>query len=145
MQHPKSQLEASVHHAGDACQAMFRDLGLERSKVQELESRLKELYPAISLLLLLQRLTPDGQQTGCVDEECRRMSCQLYEENQHQQELIGCLQSTLHTHEQTVQELKATPAQTTRSEPDHFNNERPSVSSSEGSCVHIITEKPSSL
>lgn len=152
LQNQKSQLEASVRHATDCCHAISRDLGLERNKVQELESRLNELYPAINTLLL--RLSPGGPNTGCIDEECIKTCCQLFQENQYQQEWISRLQSTLHSRERTVQELTALLGQQVKQgnpptmalglQADHNNAER-SVSSSGSSSVDIITENPSSF
>lgn len=150
MQLEKAQFEASLRHAAEACHALAQDLCLERKKVQELESRLRELYPTINSWF--QRLTPEGQKTAGFNEK-EKME-HLLSENQHQRELIACLQSTLHSREQTVQDLKATLDQVVQELPsgktcedgmDTVASERPSLCSSEGSCVEIITEKPSSL
>lgn len=47
----KSQHEASLRWAGDACYSMACDLDLERGKVRELESRLAELHPTIETVI----------------------------------------------------------------------------------------------
>lgn len=150
VEYQKSQLEASLRHAAEACQVMSRELGFERNKVQELESRLNDLYPTIESLL--QRLSSDEQRSGYLNENGTVE--RLVEENQRQRELISWLQSTLQTRERTVQELKVTldqvaqellPGISCQDERERLTVEEPTYSSSEEeSCVEIITEKPSS-
>ncbi|KAJ5456070.1 uncharacterized protein N7458_004334 [Penicillium daleae] len=149
VQQQKSHLEASLAHTAEACRVMARDLGLERTKVQELETRLNELYPAIDSLL--QILTPEENKAGLQDKAANG---HLLLENQQQQELIAYLQSTLHDREQAVKELRISLDQAIQElragDPSQFELGNYTVDgesngeSSEGSCVEIITEKPSS-
>lgn len=80
---------------------MARDLGLERARVQELDSRLTEVYPSIDLLL--QRLAPAEHRSPQPKEE---LNGHVILENQRQQEVIASLQSMLQTREEAIQELK---------------------------------------
>ncbi|KAJ6136787.1 hypothetical protein N7497_012340 [Penicillium chrysogenum] len=143
MQHQKSQLEASLRHATETCQALSQSLHLERDKVRGLESRLNELYPAVNSWL--QRLSQYKQESGCVGDEGTMERFLL--ENQRQRELINCLQSLLHAREQAVQDLQATLDQLSQ-QPLKGNAGqgglfRSSVCSSEESNVEIITDTPS--
>lgn len=143
MQHQKSQLEMSLRHATETCQALTQSLHLERDKVRGLESRLNELYPAIDSWL--QRLNQDKQGSGCVDVKGTMEPFLL--ENQRQRELINCLQTLLHVREQTVHDLQATLDQLSQRLPKGNTGQgglfRSSVCSSEESNVEIITDAPS--
>lgn len=134
----------------EACRVMARDLGLERAKVQELESRLNELYPKTDSLL--QKLANEEQKKGVLSDG--GANGHLLLENQHQQELIISFQSTLLSRERTIQELKTTLGKTvqglqsrerSQDELDQLNVEeaqdQDDDGSSEESCVEIITDK----
>lgn len=146
LQHQKSELEASLAHMAEACRIMARDLGLEKAKAQELESRLTELYPSIDSLL--QKLTPAEHKAGHPNYE--EVNGHLLLENQRQRELIMSLQSTLQAREEAMQGLRSTLDRTVQElrltnhvqhEPDRFNPDETKDDSSE-SCLEIITEKP---
>ena len=150
VEYQRSQLDSSLRHTTEACQAMSRELGFERGKVQELESRLNDLYPTIDSLL--QRLPSDEERLDSFNE--KRTIDSLLHESQQQRELISWLQSSLQARERTVQQLKVTLDQvaqelpsgiSNQDEPDKLSIEEPAASSSEESCVEIITEKPSFL
>lgn len=127
---------------------MARDLGLERVKVQELESRLAEVYPNIDTLL--QSLAPAEHKSGHLDDE--GVNGHLVLENQRQRELIVSLQSALQAREEAMQELKSTLDKTMQElslaslgqqdKLDRFSPDETKEDSSEGSCVEIITENP---
>jgi predicted nucleic acid-binding Zn-ribbon protein len=141
MQHQKSQLEFSLRHATETCQALSQSLHLERDKVRELESRLNEVYPNIHSWL--HRLDQEKQRSGCADDTMER----LLLENQRQRDLINCLQSMLHAREQTVQDLQSTLDHLSQRLPQENAGQgglfRSSVCSSEESNVEIITDTPS--
>lgn len=143
MQHQKSQLEFSLRHATETCQALSQSLHLERDKVRELESRLNELYPELDSWL--QRLNQEKHMSGCAyDKETME---RLLLENQRQRELIYYLQSILQAREQTVQDLRSTLDQLSHRLPEENTSRsglfRSSVCSSEESEVEIITDAPS--
>lgn len=98
-QHAKSQHEASLRWAGDACHSMACDLDLERGKVRELESRLAELHPTIETVI--SRLSASEK------SDSSRETRQLQRENERQRDLIRCLQATLRAREESVRELEA--------------------------------------
>ncbi|KAJ5084792.1 hypothetical protein NUU61_009371 [Penicillium alfredii] len=151
LEHHKSQQEATLRYTADVCQAISRDLALERNKVQELESRFNDVYPAIDKLL--QRLTQDQNPPGSQDGMWTIQ--QLQHENLRQRELIACLQSTLQAREEMVQELQVALEQLTRelhrgnsnlNKPDDLtSNGTPSGCSDEESSVEIITKRPASI
>lgn len=142
-QHHKSQLEASLAYMLEACRVMARDLELERTRVQALESCLNDLYPKVDSLL--QEL--DNYKTESLSNE---VNGHLLLENQQQQTLVTSLESKLYAHEQVIQELKASLGNTLQSG-RHSQGElgqstieeaegQDDGSSSEGSCIEIITE-----
>lgn len=143
MQYQKSQLELSLRHATETCQALSQSLQLEREKVRGLESRLNDLYPAIDSWL--QRWNQDKQGSGCVDDKGIMEHFLL--ENRCQRELINCLQSLLHAREQTVHDLQDTLDQLSQRLPIGNAGQgglfRSSVCSSEESNIEIITDTPS--
>lgn len=142
MQHQKSQLEFSLRHATETCQALSQSLHLERDKVRELESRLNELYPELDSWL--QRLNQEKHMSGCAND--KETMERLLLENQRQRELIYYLQSILQTREQTVQDLRSTLDQSSQRLPEENTSQsglfRSSVCSSEESEVEIITDAP---
>ncbi|KAJ5302302.1 hypothetical protein N7508_007165 [Penicillium antarcticum] len=144
-QHQRSQLEVSLRHATETCQVMSQSVRLEMDKVRELESRLNGLYPSVDSWL--ERLDKSRQKSESVDD--RGTLEHLLSENQRQRESIDCLQSILHTREQTVQDLQATLDQLTQQLPQEntgedgvFGSHGPAVRSSEESSAEIITETP---
>jgi chromosome segregation ATPase len=143
MHHQKLQLEFSLRHATETCQALSKSLQMEREKVRELEARLNELYPDIDAWL--QRWAQEKHESGCVDD--KETMNRLLLDNQRQRELISCLQSILHGREQTVQDLQATLNQLSQGLRKGNTGQgglfRSSVCSSEESNVEIITETPS--
>ncbi|KAJ5152444.1 hypothetical protein N7492_009724 [Penicillium capsulatum] len=135
VQYHKSQLEASLAYMTEACRATSRDLALQRTKVQELESRLNELYPNMDLLL--QKLSQEAHKARCPNGEAANGHLLL--EIQRQQELIISLQSTLDKRERAIQELQSATLNQddlNQSTIDEIND-----GSSDASSVAIITEK----
>lgn len=145
-QHHKSQLEASLAYMLEACRVMARDLGLERTRVQALESCLNDLYPKVDSLL--QELA--NYKTESLSNE---VNGHLLLENQQQQTLITSLEAKLHAREQVIQELKASLRITTQELQSGKHSQREldqstieeaedqdDGSSWEGSCIEIITE-----
>jgi predicted nucleic acid-binding Zn-ribbon protein len=140
MQHQKSQLEVSLRHATETCQALSQSLHLERDKVRELESRLNEVYPNIDSWL--HRLNQEKQNSRSADD--KETMDRLLLENHRQRESINCLQSILHAREQTVQDLQSTLDQLSQRLPkENGGLFRSSVRSSEEPNVKIITNTPS--
>ncbi|KAJ5741596.1 hypothetical protein N7533_011005 [Penicillium manginii] len=139
LQHHKAQLEISLAHTADACRVIARDLGLERARVQELDSRLTEVYPSIDLLL--QRLAPADNMSPQKEDG---LNGHFLLENQRQQEVIASLQSMLQAREEAIKELKYKLEQVRQEtslvglvDPENLKDEF-----SEDSCLEIITQSP---
>lgn len=97
------QYESSLRVAAETCQTISRDLNLERSKLQQLESRVADLYPSIDLLL--HHLAPHGSFLSTGSQQ--RSVQQLQHDNNCQRELIAHLQSTIQVRERALNELSA--------------------------------------
>lgn len=136
-QQVKSQNEAALRWAGDACYSMARDLELERNKVRELETRLTELQPTIETVI--RHLSGTGSSLS--SQEIKR----LWNDNQRQRDLILCLQATLHAREQTVLQLKTTLEEMFGGlldcEDNHVSDGGTTLASSDDGSVDIITSK----
>lgn len=150
LQYQRSQLETSLAHMAEACRVMARDLGLEKSKVQELESRLTELYPSIESLL--QYLAPGEHNRQQLNNE--GANGHLLLENQRQRELISSLESNLREREEAIRELKSRPQETMQAfqltsynqhQPDRLIPDGLTGGISEESSVEIITGNPLSF
>ncbi|KAJ5639164.1 uncharacterized protein N7484_007026 [Penicillium longicatenatum] len=141
----KSLQETSFRSAAETCQLMARDLSLERARVQELESRLNDLYPTIETFL---KGSTVGQSRHCETEVMR----ELQQENYYQRELITCLQSALQAREETVEELKLSLKETLQAIQGGSGDNTPrqpkvdeTYSSDEDGSVEIITNRPPSV
>lgn len=99
LQSTRSQHEASAQYTSNLCQAMARDLDLEKGKVRELESLLNEVTPMVESLL--RRLSDDRS------SDDRKRIEELQKENQSQQSLILLLQSVVAEREEKVRDLRA--------------------------------------
>ncbi|CEJ55667.1 hypothetical protein PMG11_01915 [Penicillium brasilianum] len=150
LQYQRSQLETSLAHMAEACRVMARDLGLEKSKVQELESRLTELHPRIESLL--QYLAPGEHNRQKLNNE--GANGHLLFENQHQRELISSLETNLREREEAIRELKSRPQEITQAfqltshnqhQPDRLVLDGLTGGISEESSVEIITGNPLSF
>ncbi|KAJ5249294.1 hypothetical protein N7468_000745 [Penicillium chermesinum] len=91
----RSQHEASVKWANDACYVMVHDLALERRKVRDLETRLSGLKPTFDCLF-----------SHLSNGDNARQIQELQAENAQQKDLIICLQETLKLKEQSLRELR---------------------------------------
>lgn len=148
LQYQRSQLETSLAHMAEACRVMARDLGLEKSKVQELESRLTELYPSVESLL--QYLAPGEHNRQQLNNE--GANGYLLLENQRQRELIFSLESNLQESEEAIRELKSRPQEamkafqlTNQHQPDRLIPDGLTGGTSEESSVEILTGNPLSF
>ncbi|KAJ5883443.1 uncharacterized protein N7473_010329 [Penicillium subrubescens] len=149
LQYQRSQLETSLAHMAEACRVMARDLGFEKEKVQELESRLAQV-PSIEYLL--QHLAPGERQREQVNGE--GLNGHLLLENQHQRELISSLESIVREREEAIRELKSRPLEMMQElrlasfgqhHPGGLSPDEMSKGMSEQSSVEIITERPLSF
>lgn len=150
LQYQRSQLETSLAHMAEACRVMARDLGFEKEKVQELESRLAQVHPSIEYLL--QHLAPGERERERVNDEA--VNGHLLLENQNQRELISSLESILREREEAIRELKSRPQEMTQElrlasfgqhHPGGLIPDDMTRGMSEQSSVEIITERPLSF
>ncbi|KAJ5783425.1 hypothetical protein N7516_007311 [Penicillium verrucosum] len=103
LEYIRSQQETSLRFAVESCQVMSNNLNLQRNKVNQLESRLIHLYPAIDEMLCSLN-DNDGTQKSQNME-------QLLQENQRQRELNTYLQGALSAREEMLQDLKTSLAE----------------------------------
>ncbi|KAJ5461032.1 uncharacterized protein N7458_002584 [Penicillium daleae] len=144
LQHQRSQLETSLAYMAEACRVMARDAGLEKVKVQELESRLSEVYPSIDSLL--QYLAPGEHNGDHLNDE--GVNGHLLLENQRQREFINSLEANLLEREEAIRELKSRLEETVQEhrlashgqhESDRLSPYEMTGGTSEESSVEIIT------
>lgn len=150
LQHQRSQLETSLAHIAEACRVIARDIGLEKAKVQELESRLTEVYPSIDSLL--QYLAPGEHNGEHLSDE--GVNGHLLLKNHRQRELIISLESNLREREEAIRELNSRLEETVQElrlashgqhEPDQLSPNEITRGTSEKSSVEIITGNPPSF
>ncbi|CAG8902300.1 unnamed protein product [Penicillium egyptiacum] len=103
LEYEKSQYESSLRVAAETCQAISRDLSLERSKLLQLESRVANLHPSIDAMLHSLSTKNDPLSTGRYIQRFQ----QLQHDNECQRELITCLQTTIRDREKAIENLKA--------------------------------------
>lgn len=129
----------------EACRVMARDVGLEKAKVQQLESRLSEAYPSIDSLLAY--LAPGELNRRNLRDE--GLNGHLLLENHRQRELIVHLESNLQKREEAIRELKLKLeepmhelqlARSGQAERDGLSPDNMTGNMSEESGVEIITE-----
>jgi predicted RNase H-like nuclease (RuvC/YqgF family) len=134
----------------EACRVMARDLGFEKAKVQELESRLSEVYPNIENLL--QHLAPGERNRAQLNDE--GVNGHLLLENQRQREFIFSLETNLREREEAIRVLKSRPEERMQElqlasfgqhQPDQLIPNEMTRCMSEQSSVEIITGNPFSF
>jgi hypothetical protein len=126
---------------------MARDVGLEKAKVQELKSRLTEVYPSVDSLL--QYLAPGEHNGEHLSDE--GVNGHLLLENHRQRELIIGLESSLREHEEAIRELKSRLEEMVQElrmsygqhKPDRLSPDKMTGGRSEELSVEIITGNPS--
>jgi hypothetical protein len=150
LQHQRSQLETSLAHMAESCRVMARDVGLEKTKVQELESRLAEECPNIDSLL--QYFVPIERNCEHLNDE--GVNGHILLENQRQRELIMSLESSLRDREEAIREMKSRLEETVQElylaghaqhQSDQLTPDEMTGSTSEESSIEIITANPSLL
>ncbi|KAG0157503.1 hypothetical protein Pdw03_8070 [Penicillium digitatum] len=101
LEYVKSQLETSHRVATETCQAIANDLSIERHKMQNLESRLSDLYPTLDRLLYYLNQSSGQQQNTSMHQN-------LQQENHRLREVVAYLQASLTAREEMVKDLRTT-------------------------------------
>lgn len=90
----RHEYDKAMRTATESCRVLTRDLALERTKVQDLEARLNELYPSIRTLLEnMAQPHSTAKENALQHDLC------------YQRELVHCLKSTIRDQEEKIEKL----------------------------------------